>query len=190
MENYIEVIVQDKQKTSGGGGGGGGVLLFKGLRLEALLGEAGGIEEAHKIEGDGKTPLGLYDLLYFFWRADKLPQPQTALRGKKLEPSFGWCDDSTDKAYNKFVQLPYPARAENLWRDDGLYDLIVVLGFNNNPPQANRGSAIFMHCAARAPDNNPTKGCVALAKADLIKVLALCDEETKIKITLESARQK
>ena len=58
-----------------------------------------------------------------------------------------------------------------LWREDGLYDLVVILGYNDDPPVAGRGSAIFLHVAR--PDYAPTQGCVALARPDLEAVLAL-----------------
>ena len=57
-----------------------------------------------------------------------------------------------------------------LWRRDGLYDIIGVLGWNDSPPERGRGSAIFLHVATA--DYAPTAGCVALAAADLRTVLA------------------
>ncbi len=66
--------------------------------------------------------------------------------------------------------IPTPASAERLWRDDGLYDLVVVLGHNDDPVVPGRGSAIFLHLAR--PDYAPTEGCAALARADLEALLA------------------
>ena len=63
------------------------------------------------------------------------------------------------------VRLPYEARHEELWRRDGLYDVVGVLGWNDRPVERARGSAIFLHVAS--PDFAPTEGCVALALADL-----------------------
>ena len=57
-----------------------------------------------------------------------------------------------------------------MWRDDRLYDLVVVLGHNDDPVVPGAGSAIFMHVAG--PDYPPTEGCVALSRADLEAVLA------------------
>jgi L,D-peptidoglycan transpeptidase YkuD (ErfK/YbiS/YcfS/YnhG family) len=52
-----------------------------------------------------------------------------------------------------------------MWRDDHLYDLVAVVGFNDDPVVPGRGSAIFLHLARL--DYLPTAGCVALAEADL-----------------------
>ncbi|HEX7760428.1 MAG TPA: L,D-transpeptidase family protein, partial [Caulobacteraceae bacterium] len=88
-----------------------------------------------------------------------------------IAPSDGWCDAPADPAYNRPVTLPYPASAEHLWREDHVYDLIVVLGHNDDPPVAGMGSAIFLHLAR--PDYAPTEGCVALSRPDLERVLAM-----------------
>ena len=76
--------------------------------------------------------------------------------------------------------LPHAGRCEALWRDDGLYDVIVVLGYNDDPPVPGLGSAIFFHVAR--PDYGPTEGCVALARDDLLAVLASCGPETVMTI--------
>jgi L,D-peptidoglycan transpeptidase YkuD (ErfK/YbiS/YcfS/YnhG family) len=87
-----------------------------------------------------------------------------------LAPQDGWCDDPDDPGYNRMVTLPYAGRHEELWRADGLYDVIGVLGWNDDPVMRGRGSAIFLH-VARA-DFAPTEGCVALPLAELLALLA------------------
>ena len=74
-------------------------------------------------------------------------------------------------AYNLPVRHPFEASAEALWRDDAVYDIIGILGWNDDPVQPGRGSAIFLH-PARA-DYAPTEGCIALALDDLRHVLSL-----------------
>lgn len=122
-----------------------------------------------KREGDGATPVGRWPLRTVFYRPDRGPAPRTALACRPLSPSHGWCDDPDDPAYNTLVTLPYRGRHERLWRNDGLYDLVVTLGHNDDPPRPGHGSAIFLHLAG--PDRGPTDGCVALALADLLAVL-------------------
>ncbi len=86
-----------------------------------------------------------------------------------------------DRAYNRPVRLPYPASAEQLWRDDHLYDLLVVLGYNDRPVVAGQGSAIFLHLAA--PDFAPTAGCVALGRDDFLTVVAAAGPASRVIVT-------
>jgi L,D-peptidoglycan transpeptidase YkuD (ErfK/YbiS/YcfS/YnhG family) len=139
--------------------------------VPCALGPSGVVEAAKKREGDGATPLGLWPLRRLLYRPDRGPPPRTALPIAPIAPDDGWRDDPADPAYNRPVKLPCAASAERLWRDDGIYDLVVVLGHNDDPPVAGAGSAIFLHLAR--PGYPPTQGCVALARPDLEAVLAL-----------------
>jgi L,D-peptidoglycan transpeptidase YkuD (ErfK/YbiS/YcfS/YnhG family) len=114
------------------------------------------------------------------YRADRLSLPRTALAVSAIGATDGWCDAPLDARYNRPVQLPYPASAETLWREDAAYDLIVPLGYNDVPVIAGAGSAIFLH-VARA-DFRPTEGCVALALADLLTVLREADGESRVSV--------
>ena len=87
-----------------------------------------------------------------------------------LRPDDGWSDDVRDPAYNRPIRHPHAFSAERLWREDGLYDIIVVLGHNDAPPKPDAGSAIFLHCWR---DGAPTEGCVAIARDDLLALLPL-----------------
>jgi len=86
-----------------------------------------------------------------------------------LRPEDGWCDDINDAAYNRFIRLPYPASHEKLWREDGAYDIILVMNHNDSPPQSGLGSAVFIHIAQ--PDNRQTLGCVALTPDHMVQIL-------------------
>ena len=96
-------------------------------------------------------------------------RPQTVLPTRALRPDDGWCDDPTDRLYNRPVRLPYEGRHEDLWRADGLYDVIVVLDYNLAHPRAGAGSAIFLHIAA--PGLGATQGCIAVASAAMRRLL-------------------
>jgi L,D-peptidoglycan transpeptidase YkuD (ErfK/YbiS/YcfS/YnhG family) len=155
-----------------------GTLQFGGLHFRCALGRGGALPEAEKREGDGATPLGRYPLRQIFYRPDRMAAPQTRLPLQALTPQDGWCDDPHDPAYNRFVALPYAASHEKLWREDAVYDVIVVLGHNDDPPVPGLGSAIFMHVAR--PDYSGTEGCVALALPDLLALLAVLRPNTQI----------
>ncbi|HTZ70817.1 MAG TPA: L,D-transpeptidase family protein [Acetobacteraceae bacterium] len=149
-----------------------GVLRFRGENFRAAFG-AGGIR-ADKREGDGATPAGSLPLRRVLYRADRMARPACAVPAEPIAPADGWCDDAGNPAYNRMVTLPFGGRHEVLWRNDALYDVIGVLGWNDTPPVPGLGSAIFLHVAR--PDYAPTEGCVALALGDITWVLAAgCD---------------
>lgn len=155
-----------------------GRLRFADLRVPCRLGRGG--VRVDKTEGDGATPAGRFPLRRVYYRADRVSKPQTALPVTALSPALGWCDAPGDPAYNQPVLLPYRASAETLWRTDGLYDIVVVLGYNDSPVVAGAGSAIFMHIAP--PDGRPTDGCLGLAMAPLRRLLALSTTHTLVEI--------
>jgi L,D-peptidoglycan transpeptidase YkuD (ErfK/YbiS/YcfS/YnhG family) len=137
----------------------------------------GGVVD-RKTEGDGATPAGCWPLRQVLFRADRLNAPRSDLPTQALTPHDGWCDDPADPGYNRAVTLPYGARHERLWRDDRIYDVIAVLGYNDDPPRPGAGSAIFLHVARAGYE--PTEGCVALALADLLLVLGEASTESRV----------
>ncbi|MSO73177.1 MAG: hypothetical protein EXQ84_06150 [Rhodospirillaceae bacterium] len=144
-----------------------GRLVCGGQTYRCALGR-NGVSES-KREGDGATPAGRFPLRRVLYRADRVAVPLTALPTAPITPDDGWCDAPEDPKYNRLVKIPYQASAENLWREDNLYDIVVVIGHNDHPAVANAGSAIFLHVAP--PEGAPTQGCVALALEDLRAVL-------------------
>jgi L,D-peptidoglycan transpeptidase YkuD (ErfK/YbiS/YcfS/YnhG family) len=155
-----------------------GRLDFEGLRFRCALGKGG--LSSNKNEGDGATPRGEYALRGLFYRPDRLEAPRSPWMPQALTPFDGWCDDAGHADYNQWVRLPHPASCEKLWREDHAYDLIVPLGYNDDPILPGRGSAIFLHVAQ--PDFRPTEGCVALSREDLIQLLGLLGPDSRIRI--------
>ena len=94
---------------------------------------------------------------------------------------MGWCDDTLSKYYNKQIKLPSKFGHEILYRKDNIYDIVCVINYNINPTLKNKGSAIFLHVAKKKYQK--TKGCIALKKNHLIKLLSLIKKNTKIKIS-------
>jgi L,D-peptidoglycan transpeptidase YkuD (ErfK/YbiS/YcfS/YnhG family) len=148
-----------------------GQLTLNGRKVPCAIGRGGMIAAADKREGDGASPIGLWPIRRFVYRADRLALPMTPLPISPIRPEDGWCDAPNDRLYNQPVTLPYPASAEHLWRADDGYDLICSLGHNDSPPVPGLGSAIFLHLTQ--PDRRPTEGCVALAREDMVELLAL-----------------
>ena len=145
-------------------------------RYRAALGRTG--VRADKREGDGASPAGCWAMRRVLYRPDRVAPPRSALPVAPLRPSDGWCDDSGDPRYNRPVTLPCAARHEILWRDDEVYDVIVVLGHNEPPAHADAGSAIFLHVAR--PGYPPTEGCAALALDALLEVLAGAERSSRV----------
>lgn len=145
----------------------GGRLSWPGGSSPASCGRGG--VRADKREGDGASPEGTFALVRVFYRPDRGMAPRTALPARALRPSDGWVDDPGDPQYNRLVALPYPAHHEELWRKDGLYDLVLLIGYNTDPPVPGRGSAIFLHVAR--PDLAPTEGCIAIPRDVLARLL-------------------
>lgn len=143
-------------------------LVWPGGAAPCVFGRSGLINPVAKREGDGATPIGALALREVFWRPDRLARPATGLPSLELATDMGWCDAPDSPHYNQRITLPFAASHERMWREDHLYDLVVALGWNDDPVVAGRGSAIFLHVAA--PDWTPTEGCVA---TDIESLLAL-----------------
>lgn len=148
------------------------------------LGRGGVLPAQLKREGDGATPLGTYPLRWVYYRPDRVSPPETGLPIHGLSRHDGWCDAPENPSYNKHVTLPFPDSAEELWREDGLYDVIVVLGHNDAPPLPGLGSAIFLHCCKYDETGamKPTLGCVAVPRETLLTILRGCSPQTQLEI--------
>ena len=151
-----------------------GRLLYCGRSRPCALGAAG--LRLRKREGDGATPIGRWPLRAVLFRPDRLSPPRTGLPLYEISRDDGWCDDPADHCYNRPVAMPCSARAESLWREDHLYDIVVLLGHNDAPPVPGRGSAIFFHLAG--PGYPPTAGCVAVSLTDMRTILEHCGPRT------------
>jgi len=158
---------------------GAGMARMAGRSFRCAVGR-GGVSSA-KREGDGATPIGTWPLRQVLYRRDRGMRPVTALQTTALRPADGWCDAPSDPNYNRMVRHPYPASAEHLWRRDSIYDLIVVVGYNDAPVITGKGSAIFLHVAR--PDYSPTAGCVAFSRRDLVTILGMLSPASRLVVS-------
>lgn len=149
-----------------------------GKTFRCVIGKHGFSNE--KREGDGKTPLGTFPLRVVYYRADRVKKPVTGLPVQAIRREDGWCDDQAHPAYNTPVVLPFSARHEELWREDHAYDVVLVIGYNDAPIVAGKGSAIFMHLMQ--PDGRGTEGCVALSQSDMETILSMLSARSHIEI--------
>jgi len=154
------------------------VLKYKNFLYKCAIGKNGITN--NKIEGDKCTPSGIYSIDQIYYRKDKLTLPTIDFQTTPINKNFGWCDDTTSSHYNKFIEFPFSDRAEILFREDEIYNIICVISYNTNPIIKNKGSAIFVHVANT--DYSGTAGCLALKQSDLIELLQNINIDTKIHI--------
>jgi len=156
-------------------------LLHAGDRtIPCSIGKGGLIAAADKREGDGASPIGVWPVRGVLLRPDRVSHPAALhLPWRWIRPDDGWSDDAEDPAYNRPVRHPHGFSAERLWRDDGVYDVVVVLGYNDAPPKRGAGSAIFFHCWR---DGTATEGCVAIAKDEMLALLRDLSPDDAIEI--------
>ena len=145
---------------------------------DCSLGRAG--ITTQKREGDGATPAGTFNLLFGYFRRDRLMRPRTALTMQEIDLMDGWCDTSNHPAYNTPVKRPFTASHEAMWRDDRLYDVCIVLDYNLTQRARGKGSAIFFHLTSK--DRRPTEGCVAIDPDIMTKLLPFMTKHTVMEI--------
>ena len=146
--------------------------------FDCVLGR-GGIG-VNKMEGDGKTPIGHFPLLYGFYRKDHVHSPSTKLLMRAIRPSDGWCDASEHPNYNGLIKRPFKASHEAMSRTDHLYDICLVMDYNIFPRARYRGSAIFFHLASL--EGKATEGCIALSLPVMQKLLPRLAKNVAIKV--------
>jgi len=160
--------------------GTGHILLCGQTAIPCRVGRNGIVPASVKREGDGRTPAGDWRLRTVYYRADRVDRPQTKLDCFPITLKQGWCDAPDHPAYNTLVHLPFAASHETLWRQDNAYDIIVVLGYNDAPVRPHHGSAIFFHCLASG--QTETAGCVAVAREDMLEILAMLPGDPVMRI--------
>lgn len=153
-----------------------GRLTYGPFVMPCTLGRSG--RRILKREGDGASPVGSWALRFVLYRPDRMRRPSTGLLLRALRPDDGWCETVGDRNYNRNVRHPYPNLTDRMWRADGLYDIVVVLGHNDTPRIQGRGSAVFLHISRDT--GGPTAGCVGLKRAHLLRLLALISRRARI----------
>ena len=152
-------------------------LLYDEFKFKCSIGKNG--KTIKKIEGDNKTPKGLFALGPLYYRKDRILKLSTKLKKIEIMKNLGWCDDVKSKLYNKSIKTNNNVRHEKLYRNDKKYNLLIPIEYNFKRPKKNKGSAIFLHLT-----NNykKTQGCVAIKEKDMLILLKLINKNTKIKI--------
>jgi len=133
-----------------------------------------------KIEGDKKTPKGIFNIENLYFRKDRIDKPETLLKCIDIKEKMGWCDDiKSAQNYNKLIKIDKKIKHEKLKRKDHKYDLLIPIKYNFNKIKVGYGSCIFIHLTK---DYKPTAGCIALSKKDFLIMIKLINKKTKIRI--------
>jgi len=134
---------------------------------------------AVKKEGDLKTPIGTYSIGILYYRKDKITKFYTKLKKVPIKKNMYWCNDINSKYYNQLITSTKKGTYEKMFRDDCKYDLVIVINYNTTKIIKNKGSAIFLHLTK---NYKKTEGCIAITKKDMMIILKLINNKTKIKI--------
>ena len=153
-------------------------LTYNNYKVKCAVGKRG--IRIKKREGDLVTPKGKFKISYILYRKDRVGKLKSKLKKVVIKKNMGWCNDPKSNDYNKLIRFPFTFTAEKLFKKNNTYDIILVLNYNSNPIKKNKGSAIFLHIATK--NFNPTKGCLAIRKRDLLKILPLINKKTKLYI--------
>ena len=153
-------------------------LIYKDYKVKCAIGKRG--INTYKKEGDLTTPRGKFKINEIFYRKDRIKYLKSPIKKIEIKRNMGWCDDPKSREYNKLIKIPFKFNYEKLYRKDNIYDIILVLNYNTRPVKKYKGSAIFIHISKRKLA--PTKGCVALKKNELKKILTLIKKDTIVKI--------
>jgi len=152
-------------------------LLYDEFEFKCVIGEKGSTSK--KIEGDKKTPKGIYNLGPVYFRKDRISKIKTKLKTIKIRKSMGWCDDTKSKNYNKIIKVSKKLKHEKLFIKKNNYDILIPIKYNTKNIKKKKGSAIFIHLTKNF---KKTLGCVAIRKKDMLILLKLIKKNTKIKI--------
>tara|TARA_Y100000996_G_scaffold339043_1_gene275905 strand:+ start:247 stop:735 length:489 start_codon:yes stop_codon:yes gene_type:complete len=152
-------------------------LIFGDFSFKCCLGKKGITN--NKIEGDKKTPSGLFSLGNVYYRKDRNSKPITRIKTISISKKMGWCDDADSKKYNKLIKTSLKIRHEKLFRKDYKYDYLIPINYNTKNIIAGKGSAIFIHLTK---NYSPTAGCIGIKKKDMLILLKIINKKTKIKI--------
>ena len=149
------------------------------FKFRCCIGKNGSTNK--KLEGDKKTPKGIFKIEKLYFREDRIKKPLTLLKCIKIKKDMGWCNDVRfPKKYNKLFKIEKGIKHEKLKRKDYKYDLFIPIKYNFKNPITGLGSCIFIHLTK---DYKPTAGCIALKKKDFLILLKLISKNSKIKIS-------
>jgi L,D-peptidoglycan transpeptidase YkuD (ErfK/YbiS/YcfS/YnhG family) len=140
--------------------------------VHGWMGRNGFALPCEKIEGDGKTPTGIFRLGQLFGYEEtfdtKLPYSKTTTDDK-------WIDDPESDDYNKYIRGETTAKSfEKLLIRSDAYKYCLVIEYNTHPVVKGAGSAIFFHLG-----DEPTSGCITVSEEQMNPILMWLNPKMK-----------
>lgn len=143
----------------------------------AYIGKGG--VTAGKIEGDQKTPQGLFGFLIAFGINEN---PGSLLPYYQVKKGDVWVTDPQSKYYNLFVRknTVFVDWLSDIKLDQKTvrYSYALVIDYNISKREAYKGSAVFIECSI----GKSTEGSIAVPNSFLKELLLFVDKDTKIYI--------
>jgi len=128
-----------------------------------------------KMEGDGNSPAGIFQLSGLFGYEDIASK----MNSLKVDNKTFCVDDSKSAYYNKIVKLDTVKKdwnsAETMRMKSDVYKFGILVDYNVKPAIPNMGSCIFMHIWGGRTE--PTAGCTAMKESDILKLIGFLDKK-------------
>jgi len=153
-------------------------LYFDKYKIKCAIGKRGITDK--KLEGDNKTPAGIFNFNSILYRKDRITKIRANLPKFIIKKNMGWCDDPNSRLYNKLIKFPFNFKAEKLWLNENIYDIIIIINYNTKPIVKKKGSAVFLHIAKK--NYTGTRGCLAISKKNMLLLISKIHIKTKLSI--------
>ena len=173
---YARVTLYQKNKLSAGSES------YEWTALVDTEGRMGRKGMGKEVEGDEKTPVGLYTAGLVFGNKEN---PGTSLPYTHVTPTHYWVGDSNSPYYNQFVDTavmtePFDkGKSEHLSAYGAVYNYCLDRGYNTEGTP-HLGSALFLHCT----NGYGTAGCVGIPEEDMAQILRCLKPGAKVLLDL------
>jgi len=142
--------------------------------LDARCGENGLSD--HKVSGDKTTPIGAYRLTEAFGFGENIG---TNMPYHKLnEHSWGDDTEAWGSYANRYYEGEHPADDKEHMVAHFQYEFGMNIGYNYDPVEYGKGSAIFLHCNGKGN----TAGCVSVPSTTMQELMLEVKEPAYILI--------
>ena len=134
----------------------------------------------HKVEGDGKSPAGVFPLGACFGFAPATEMKDLKIPYLHITEMTECIDDRNSQHYNKIVQRDKVRTidwnsSEKMRQIDPQYTIGVIVNYNIESPKKGEGSCIFLH-VWESP-TQPTSGCTAMSEKHMRKIAGWLEKE-------------